>query len=295
MQILDYIKKRERLLFILPVIIILLIFTTFPYIINVILGCFHMDLSNPVGNRYIGLQNFINAFGDSRFWNSISVSGIYVFVATIMELIFGVAIALLFHKLTWGRGFFQSLLLIPMVIPPVVVGLNWRMLYDANYGIINYFLNLLGLPSQAWLAQSQYALLAVLFVDFWQYTPFVILLTSGLLASLPEEQYEAALIDGATGWQLTWKITLPMIKNGLTVVATLRAIEAFKEFAKIYLMTNGGPGTATETLNYYVYQTGFEYFNIGYSSALAAILFAFAIGFTSLFQMITKFTSEEGS
>jgi len=295
MKILSMLRKREKLLFILPVLIILLVFTTFPYIINLILGCFHMDLSNPVGNRFIGLQNFVKAVNDFRFWNSIKISGIYVFVTTMVELVLGVAIAILFHKLTWGRGFFQSLLLIPMVIPPVVVGLNWRMLYDANYGIVNYFFSLFGLAPQAWLAQSQYALMAVLFVDFWQYTPFVILLTLGLLTSLPEEQYEAARIDGASGWQLTWRITLPMIKNGLTVVATLRAIEAFKEFAKIYLMTSGGPGTATETLNYYVYQTGFEYFNIGYSSALAAILFACAIGFTALFQILTKLTSEEGS
>ncbi|MGD8401801.1 MAG: sugar ABC transporter permease [Bacillota bacterium] len=291
----DMTEKTEKMLLVLPIIIVLLLFTTFPYLMTLILGFFKLDMADPAGTRFLGLLNYINVFFDPRFWNSIMVSTYFVSVATCIELLFGVALALLLQQINRGRAVFQSLLLIPMVVPPIVVGLNWRMLYDPSYGMINYFLKLLGLPMQTWLSQPQYALSALLVVDVWQYTPFVTLLVLALLMNLPEDQYEAAKIDGASGWQMIWAITLPMIKTGLTVVATLRAIEAFKEFAKIYTLTSGGPGIATETLNYYVYITGFEHYKLGYSSALATILFICAIGFSILLLMLNKASSEEAS
>lgn len=286
-------EKKEKLMLILPIIIVLLVFTTFPYIMTLVLGFFKLDMADPGGTRFLGLLNYFNAFTDQRFWNSLKVSTYFVCVATMVEIIFGVGLALLLQQLNRGRALYQSLLLIPMVVPPIVVGLNWRMLYDPNYGMINYFFKLLGLPGQTWLSQPGYALPALLVVDIWQYTPFVTLLVLALLMNLPEEQYEAARIDGASEWQMTWLITLPMIKTGLTVVATLRAIEAFKEFAKIYTLTSGGPGIATETLNYFVYLTGFEQYKLGYSSALAMILFVCAIGFSMLMLMLAKARSEE--
>jgi multiple sugar transport system permease protein len=278
-------EKREKLMLILPIIIVLLVFTTFPYLMTLILGLFKFDMADPGGTRFLGMQNYINAFTDPRFWNSLKVSAYFVCVGTVIELVFGVGLALLLQQLKRGRAVFQSLLLIPMVVPPIVVGLNWRMLYDPNYGMINYVFKLLGIHAQTWLSQPQYALPALLVVDIWQYTPFVTLLVLALLMNLPEEQYEAAKIDGASGWQMTWRITIPMIKTGLTVVSTLRAIEAFKEFAKIYTLTSGGPGISTETLNYFVYLTGFEQYKLGYSSALATILFICAIGFSVVMLM----------
>ncbi|TCL76551.1 multiple sugar transport system permease protein [Hydrogenispora ethanolica] len=288
-------ENHEKVLLVLPIVVVLLLFTTFPYLMTLILGFFKVDMANPGGNRFLGLLNYINVFSDPRFWNSMKVSAVFVSVGTILELIFGVALALLLQQLNRRRAIYQSLLLIPMVVPPIVVGLNWRMLYDPNYGIINYFFSLLNIPPQTWLSQPLFALPALLVVDIWQYTPFVTLLVLALLMNLPEDQYEAARIDGASGWQMTWHITIPMIKAGLTVVATLRAIEAFREFAKIYTLTSGGPGIATETLNYYVYITGFEQYRVGYSSALATILFTCAIGFTLLMLLLTKTSSEGGT
>ena len=286
-------ENKEKLLLVLPAIVVLVVFTTFPYLMTFVLGFFKLDLADPAGPKFYGLKNYVTALYDSRFWNSVRTTAIYVSVATCVEMVLGVALALLVRGLKRGRGIYQSLLLIPMVVPPIVVGLNWRLLYDANYGFINYLFSVLRLSPQTWLSQSQYALMALLIVDFWQYTPFVTLLVLAQLMSLPDEPYEACKIDGASAWQTIKFVTLPMIKPGLGVVATLRAIEAFKEFAKIYVLTSGGPGTATETLNFYVYTTGFDYYQLGYSSALATILFASALALSAVLLRANKASSGE--
>ena len=130
-------ENQEKLLLILPAILVLLVFTTFPYLMTLVLGFFRIDLANPAGTKFYGLKNYINAFHDARFWNSVRTTAIYVSVATVVEMVLGVGLALFVKSLRRGRGIYQSLLLIPMVVPPIVVGLNWRLLYDANYGFVN--------------------------------------------------------------------------------------------------------------------------------------------------------------
>ncbi|MCX7028239.1 MAG: sugar ABC transporter permease [Spirochaetes bacterium] len=275
-------EQSEKRILLIPAIVVLALFTTLPYLMTFVLGLFRYDAGNPFNNKFIGLKNFLDAVQDDRFWNSLKVTAIFVGTAVPIEFLLGLGIALLLNSLPRGRGFFQSILLIPMVMPPIVVGLNWKLLYDPNYGIINYLFSVLGLPPQIWLSDPRWAILALAAVDIWQYTPFIALLSLAILVTLPKEPYEAASLEGASFFIVFRKITLPMIKSGLTIIVMLRIIEAFKDFAKIYTLTSGGPGISTETLNYYVYLNGFEFYKLGYSSALSIVLFVLVIGFSYL-------------
>jgi multiple sugar transport system permease protein len=269
----DISERNEKRLLIAPTIIVLALFTTLPYVMTLVLGLFHIDAANMPATRFIGLKNYYQAFIDTRFWNSILVTGKFVVVSVFFEVVFGVGVALLFKSLPRGRGIFQSILLIPMVVPPIVVGLDWRLLLDANYGVINWLLPLIGLQPQVWLSDPSKAIYSLAMVDIWQYTPFVALLSLAILVALPKEPYEAAELEGANYFQILTQITLPLMKSGLRIIIMLRFIECFKDFGKIYTLTAGGPGISTETLNFYVYINAFENYKLGYSSALAIILF----------------------
>ncbi len=267
----------DKKLLLIPAVIVLALFTTMPYLMTFVLGLFRYDAGNIANNRFLGFGNYINAVLDPRFWNSFKVTIIFVGGSVIIEAIFGLLIALLLNSLPKGKAFFQSLLLIPMVVPPIVVGLNWKLLYDPNYGIINWIFSQFGLPQQAWLSDPHKAIFALIFVDVWEYTPFIALLTLAILVNLPKEPYEAASLEGAPFYIVFKDITFPMIKSGLFIILMLRIIDAFKDFAKIYTLTSGGPGISTETLNYYIYLNGFEYYKLGYSSALSIVLFALVL------------------
>jgi multiple sugar transport system permease protein len=172
----------------------------------------------------------------------------------------------------WGKGIVRSLVLIPMVLTPVVAGLTWRLLMDPTAGTVNYLLGLVGLGSNhAFLADPTTALAAVILVDVWQNTPYVVIIVLAGLESLPAEPFEAAQLDGATGWRLLQNVTLPLLGPVLSIVVLLRTIDAVKTFALTQTMTKGGPGTSTLAISNYVYRVGFETFDIGYSSALGLI------------------------
>ncbi|PKL12655.1 MAG: sugar ABC transporter permease [Spirochaetae bacterium HGW-Spirochaetae-8] len=284
-------EKTQKRMLLIPALIVLAAFTTLPYIMTFVLGLFKYDAANLGANRFIGLNNYIDAMKDARFWNSLRVTVLFVTTSVAIEVVLGIAIAVLFNGLPKGRGLFQSLLLVPMVVPPIVVGLNWKLLLDPNYGIINYFFSLLGIPQQVWLSDPTWAIFALAIVDVWQYTPFIALLTLAILVALPRDPYEAAYLDGANPAQMFRFITLPLMRQGLTIIIMLRVIECFKDFAKVYTLTSGGPGIATETLNFYVYINGFEFYKLGYSSALAIILFAIIL-VVSIFLM-RKTTAQE--
>jgi multiple sugar transport system permease protein len=156
-----------------------------------------------------------------------------------------------------------------MLLPPIAVSFTWKMLFDYNRGPVNYFLENLGLDRVAWLAGQQSALVSLVVVDLWQWTPFIVLAALAALESLPIELYEAATVDGASRWDLLWQITLPLVQPYLVAIVLLRAIDAFKVFDTIYILTGGGPGTATEMLTFYAYVAGFRPFNMGFTATIS--------------------------
>ncbi|MFV0252519.1 MAG: carbohydrate ABC transporter permease [Beutenbergiaceae bacterium] len=221
---------------------------------------------------FVGLENFARALGDETLRQSVWVTIVYVAVAVLGQMVIGVSIALLMNRKFLGKSIVRALILIPMVLVPVVAALTWRLLMDPGNGMINWIFGQLGLGSDhAFLSDSATALLAVVLVDIWQNTPFVVIIVLAGLESLERAPFEAASLDGAHGWRLIRHITLPMMQPVLAIVVLLRIIDAAKTFALIQTMTRGGPGTSTMAISNFVYRTGFELFDVGYAAALALL------------------------
>jgi multiple sugar transport system permease protein len=267
------VRRIHRLSLALPAALLLV-----PFVLIVTLGglwiALHGEsLLEPGSSKiFTGAENFRHAITDPTLRASIKVTVIYVVAAVVCETVLGVGVALLMWKHFWGKGIVRSLVLIPMVLTPVVAGLTWRLLMDPTAGTANYLLGLVGLGSDhAFLADPSTALAAIILVDVWQNTPYVVIIVLAGLESLPAEPFEAAQLDGATGWKLLQNVTLPLLGPVLSIVVLLRTIDAVKTFALTQTMTKGGPGTSTLAISNYVYRVGFETFDIGYSSALGLI------------------------
>lgn len=229
------------------------------------------ELTDPFGVKFIGLKNYFRIFHDWEFWNSLRITIIFLVVGIGIQ----VPIALLLGEILSGPlkrlQFVRSLFLPPMLVPPVVAGVMFRIMYHPSLGIINYFLSFFGL-SHPWLADPKTALFSVIMVDVWQNVPFLLILFLAGFSSIPEEVYESAMIDGANRWQTFIKISVPLMRSSLMLGLLFRVIDILKVFPTIHIMTAGGPGRATETVNYYTYRMAFSYTNIGYASALGVIL-----------------------
>ncbi|BAS28182.1 carbohydrate ABC transporter permease [Limnochorda pilosa] len=260
----------EPFTFVLPSVVYLAAITFVPFVYAIVISLRQFDLLNPMaGHPFVGLENYAEALGSGRFWSSTFTTLIYVTTAVGLETVLGLAIAILFSQEFPGRRVARAMVLIPMMTTPVVIGLTWRMIYDPDAGILNYAASLLGLGSHAWLADPATSLLAVVAVDVWQWTPFMILMMLAGLESLSPDHLEAASIDGASPWQTFWAVMLPQLAPTLAVAVTIRALDAFKTFDLIFIMTNGGPGTVTENLSMYAYKVGFVYFRFGDGTAVA--------------------------
>ncbi len=264
-------------LFILPTIIFLLIMTIFPLIWSLGLAFCSWKLakggieSHP---EFIGLGNFLEAInGDKRYWNAMGYTWMYTAVAVTVEFLLGLGLAILLSfKDFRGRKFFRVVYLVPMACPPLGVAFMWRLLFHEDVGILNRILTAMGLGRIRWMTDPWTARFALIMVDVWQWTPFMFLALLAALQSLPVEPYEAALIDGASRWQILRYITLPMLKPVITTILLLRTIDCLRLFDYIYGITRGGPGLSTESASYYIYLVGLSYFDFGYSSALSYIL-----------------------
>ncbi|HIC88781.1 MAG TPA: sugar ABC transporter permease [Anaerolineae bacterium] len=207
-----------------------------------------------------------------------------------LSFVIGFGLALLMRRITWGRSFFRVALIAPMAMAPLVVGLTWRWMYNPLFGLINWFFNMVGLPQQAWLAEAKTAMPAMIFVDIWEWTSLVFLLIYAGLSGLPREPYEAAALDGASTWMTFRRITLPMLKPVILVALLLRTVDAFRTFDIAWVLTEGGPGYATELLSLYVYRTGFYFNNLGRAAAAALIML---IGMSVIAMIYFRFLYQE--
>ena len=243
-----------------------------------ILGAFYLSFRNEtlgafVSARFIGVENYVQAFVDPRFWESIWVTLILVILAIIVQIPLGIGLAILLHRNLSGTQFFRIALIIPMLLTPVAVGLMWRFLFDADLGVINWALDQVNIHGPNWLGWRWPAIMAVTIVDSWQSIPFVMLITLAGLAGLPKGPREAAAIDGARASQIFFHITLPSLLPVVLVIAMIRIIDCLKMFDLIFILTGkGGPGTATQTLGMLTYNTGFIFFHITLPSLLPIVL-----------------------
>ena len=239
--------------------------------------------SSLVSPSFNGLENFRRAFvDDDRFRNALWLTVYFTGLATALQLVLGVALALVLNRPFRGKGLVRSIFLLPMVATPVAIALVWMMMYNPTLGVMNYLVGLVGLGPYRWVSNAAIVVPALAIVDTWEWTPLITLITLAGLATLPIEPYESALIDGASPAQMFWRITLPLLRPTIVVALLFRAIDCLKTFDIIYVMTQGGPGFASETLNVYTFQVGLFYFHIGYASSLLVILFALVLGVSLL-------------
>jgi len=227
--------------------------------------------------EFVGLQNYRTIFTSSDFHHSVLITVTYLVIAVTVEILLGVWIALLLDTQFIGRGFLRSFILLPMVMAPVVVGLIWRWMFNAEWGLANAFLNYLGKTGLPWLTNPQLALLSIIIADIWEWTPFIALVTLAGLQAVPVELREASLVDGASWLQYQFRVALPAVKSVLWVGVLFRFLDAIRFVDKVFVMTYGGPGNATTVLGFLTYTRAFKMWQLGYAAALGMILLVLTI------------------
>ncbi|MGQ9594910.1 MAG: carbohydrate ABC transporter permease [Anaerolineae bacterium] len=274
-------RRRVYTALLVPGLVLLTLVTIVPVLYLIATSFTPWDLSRPGSLQFVGLRNYLRLLTeDRRFWNSIWVQVRLSGLTVPFQMAIGLSLAFYLYLQQPIRRLvevFRNIFIIPMVIPPVVAALMWRILFTPEVSIVTYAIGLLGLPQVRWLGHPTLALLAIAMADVWQFFPFCMLLLYAGLQALPEEPMEAARMDGASTWQLIRHILLPMLRPTLAVVLLFRVVDSIRTFPLIYVITQGGPGFATEPTNYYAYQQGLFHGYIGYSSAIVVIMFFFSL------------------
>lgn len=228
-----------------------------------------------------GFGNYLDIVSDKLFIASFRNTLVYCILATAVEVFLGIVMALVFYGNFKGKSFFMILIILPMMLSTMVVSSVWKTLYHYDIGLLNNLLAGLGLARAGWLIDPNMALWSLVVVDVWQWTPFAFIVVQAGLASVPQEIFEASIVDGATYWQRLFRITLPILRDQILLLCLLRTIDTFKVFAKVFALTRGGPGNATETTSYFIYREAFQYFKLGRSSA-ASVLTLIAVALASV-------------
>jgi multiple sugar transport system permease protein len=260
-------EQSLALILLAPTIAVLLALTIYPLIYSI-----KISLQGESGNWTI--QNFTRLVSDHFFLSAMIHTVVYAAIALTFEFLIGLALALLLNTQMRGRSIFRSLLLVPMMLPAVVVGVVWRLMLNSNFGAVNGTLKGIGINTDAltWTGSPKLAMASVIVADVWQWTPFMFLILLAGLQAIPQEPYEAALIDGASAWQTLRHVTLPLLKPAILIALLLRTMDLLRVFDQIFILTEGGPGFATETVSLYIYRTAFRFSNFGYAAAMSFVL-----------------------
>ena len=274
-----WIDRNLRWLLPGPAVVTLLVLMVFPLVYTAYLSLHEWYASSVLGPQFVGLQNYVQLFvRDERFWPAFVTTLVFTVGSVILTVVLGLGIAHLLIRVFPGRGLARTLMLLPMIATPVAMALVWMTMMSPTIGVLNWLLSCVGLPPSAWVSSPRSVIAALLLVETWMWTPMTTLICLAGLAALPGEPFESARVDGASSRQVFWHVTLPLLRATLVVAALFRTIDALKVFDIVYVMTEGGPGFASETLNLYVFQTSFKYLNLGYASALIVVFFALIAG-----------------
>ncbi len=243
---------------------------------------FDYTLIMPGYDNFAGFGNYAKAAGDGEFLHAAWITVLFVLAVVSIQFAIGLLVALMLNDTERGKGVYYLILLCPLLINPVVVGLMWRMILHPTLGIVNWLLSTVGIEPVNWLGAPDMAFWTVVLVDIWHQVSFMVVLLLAGLSSLPAEPYEAARVDGASALQRFWHITLPMMKPVIAITLLIRMIFAIKTYDIIYIMTRGGPGTATDLISYFIYRRAFVSLDLGEACAMAAMLLIVIAGMTAL-------------
>lgn len=281
-------RQRASLALTVPTWVLLVALFAVPLAVGVYLSFRNSSLAFLTAERFVGLQNYRSEVLSGAFLDALQVTLVIIALDLAVQIPVGLGLALLLHRELRGSRFFRSSLLLPMLLTPVAVGLMWRFMLNTDLGIVNWLLTSVGLPDVDWLGGARAAIFAVVLVDSWQAIPFVMLLSLAGLAGLPREPMEAAAVDGATARQAFRYVTLPLLKPVLLIILMIRLIDGLKLFDTIYILTFGGPGTATQTLSLLAYKTGFRFLATSRAAALGVVLALLTLPVWWLWQRATR-------
>lgn len=280
---------KPKHFFLLPALLTLAAIILFPLIFTVRVSFSSWDVYQ-AGLDYIGGRNYARLIEDTRFWESLLRLSGMSFITVTLQYVLGFALALAVWKKMPGGRLFRVLFLVPMMTTPVVMSVIWRTVFHESLGPANDLLSMVGIGPVPWLSSATGAFISVVIVEVWQWTPFMFLLLLAGLVSLPREPYLAAAIDGASPTRTFWQVTFPLMAPISIGAIIIRLIEASKIMDTVYVMTSGGPGTATETPSYYIYIRGLRDFQVGYSAALSlAYLVLMIITLTIIAKLLMRF------
>ena len=233
-------------------------------------------------------RNFAALMSDPGLAPTVRNTLIFVIVAVAAEMIIGLALALLVGSMTRGKGVMRTIMIVPILVPPVAIGSMFKLMFNHDFGLFNQMLALLGLGPVSWLGSPSLALWSVVLVDIWHWVPFVFLILFAAVEGLPREVLEAGRVDGATRWQLLWRVTLPLLAPAITVALLFRAILAFKAFDEVFLLTGGGPGTSSELLSLHLFKVFFEQNQLGYGAMLSVFTIVGVLILLALGQRVAR-------
>lgn len=278
-------SRREIAIFLVPSLAVLFAITIYPFVFGIYNSFHEWVLYRPqLGRPFVGLEQYIGIFTDRRFYQAFGRTLIYVSLSVLGSVLLGFAQALiLVREEIRGVNIFRSLLIIPLVVAPVVVGFAFRFMYNADLGVLPWLLEQVGMRIPRVLGDPAIALYAVILVDIWSQAPFAFLILLAAMQGINPELYEVASIDGASYWQALRRVTIPLLRRAFLVVFLLRTIDAFKAFDILYVMTEGGPGRATEVMSFYGYRLAFVGWRMGDASAFAIIMLYIVIGISTLY------------
>jgi len=263
--------RRSLYLFLVPLTVYLVFFALYPLFYEIYISFYDYNLGSP--KTFSGLKNYIMMVNDKQFLGSLVTTAVFVLGAVGLEFLLGLGGAFLLNKESRVMDVIRTVILIPTVFTPLVAGLVWKALYQPDLGVISYYLRSLGLPiGRGLTVERSTALLSVVLVDVWEWTPLVLIIILAGLKNLPKEPYEAGLIDGASSWQLFRYISLPLLRPAIIVALLVRSLDALKVFDIIWAITGGGPGTATTVANLRIFEVGLQQLRVGYASALSNVL-----------------------
>lgn len=271
---------RQYWPFIVPAGVVVVAVILFPWVFTLFMSVHDFRIGSE--RTFTGLTNYARMLTDDRFGWAVLRTLYFTALSVALPLVLGIAAAVVFHRNFPGRGLARTLFIMPMMATPVAIALVWTMMFHPQLGVLNYILTSVGLPPSSWSYDAATVIPTLVMVETWQWTPLVMLIVLGGLASLPDDPYEAAVLDGANIWQVFWHVTLPLVWPFVLVAAVIRGIDALKAFDTIFVISNGGPGTASETLNILLYLQAFSFYDIGYASAVVVVFFVLILLITLL-------------
>ena len=280
-----------------PTLIILFAIGIYPFLYALWIAGQNVILSKPFIPRFfVGLYQYQAVIQDPEFWHAFRTTIWFTVQAVFIQFWLGLGLALLFQRTLRGISVMQLLILIPMILPPLVAALIWRYMFYPGAGLVTYYSSAVtswfGWGEIPFLSDPAIAFQTLVFVDVWEWTPFMFLMMMAGLASIPRQPYEAAEIDGASAWRVFWTITMPLLRPAILIAVVIRTMDAFRTFELILVMTRGGPGNATTTLNVYLTKTGLEFFDASKAAAISLIMMMIIIVMSFVFIRVFRSRTE---